>query len=416
MLKIYMRKYVIFTPCIINMGGAQMYVRNKCIHMHEQGWDVDIITSQYGVIYIHDLKKYDYVIPELGFNYFLFSKTKRERIIQDILKRLQCDRYDEIVIESTCISESTWAEVVAERIGGRHLFYNLQEHNNISSKVVQAFLIFKYLRHELVGIVEKSLYNMFLPFRPINKDASYSLPACCNNVVEDIESPLLEQIKNYHRDYIVGCLSRLDKPFVIPALKDFISYVTLHPEKQYLLLMIGGAPEKSTYVSDIRKLFIDVKNVNLIITGYLFPVPLKLFELCDAFFTSAGSTRVCMRSGVPSISYDANDFRPIGILGRTTKNTLLRGDNEHPIELSELLDDILVNKKYLKEASIYHLYKVDFSLHDKFLAQMSPTKEYFDFENVQKDGAERKLSFLLNMVGAENYYKLGEIKKRVLKQ
>ena len=57
-----------------------MYVRNKCVYMQSIGWDVDIITSQRGIVYISDLKKYDFIIPELGFDYFLFSKSTRERI------------------------------------------------------------------------------------------------------------------------------------------------------------------------------------------------------------------------------------------------------------------------------------------------------------------------------------------------
>lgn len=410
-----MKKYVLFTPSIVNMGGAQMYVRNKCLHMQEQGWDVDIFTSQRGVIYISDLKKYDCVIPELGFDYFLFTKSKRERILKDILRRLAWEKYEEIAIESTCISESTWAEVVAARVGGRHLFYNLQEHNNINSKAEQSYLTFKYLRHELAGITDKSLYDMFLSFWPIKKEESYLLRAICNNVVEDVDCQLVGQIEQVNADFVVGCLSRIDKPFIIPALTDFIAYTKYHSDKQFVLLMIGGAADNSSSEKNIRKMIADAKNVKLFITGYMYPVPIKLLDTCDAFFTSAGSAWVCMRSGVPTISYDGYDFRPIGIMGRTTKSSLMRGEDEPPLEMATLLEDILENRKYAKEEQIYNLCKSDFSLHDAFLTEMSQAKEFFDFENVQKNGAEKKLSLLLSLVGAGAYYKLADIKKRIIK-
>lgn len=397
------------------MGGGQMYVRNKCKYMKEKNWDVDIITSQKGDIYISDLEQYDCVIPELGFDFFLFTKSKREKVLKKILKKFLLEKYDEIVIESTCMPESTWAEAVAERVGGRHLYFYLQEHNQIESKVEQAFLSFKYRRHELAGILDKSLYNMFQTFMPIKIENSYSLPAYCNNVVEDIDSPLLEQIKKYPCDYRIGCLSRIDKPFVLPALNDFIEYARLHPGKQFVLVLIGGAPDQS---SDklIHNMITGIKNINLIITGYIFPIPSKFLEAFDAFFSSAGSTWVCMRSGVPTISYDAYDYHPIGILGRTTKNALMRGATEPPLELTGLLEEILEEKKYPKEAPIFNLCKVDFTLHDKFLIEMSQDKEYFDFEKVQIDSTEKKLSLLLGLVGADNYFKLAELKRRFVQR
>ena len=158
------KKYIIITPRISNMGGAQMYVRNKYLDMQNKGWDVDIITSHKGKVYIYDLQKFKYTIPEIGFYVYLFSKSTREKIITNIMGKIIQKQYDEIIIESTCMGESTWAEVLAQRIGAKHLFLNLQEQDIIKSHVIQDFLIFKHKRHELAGIANQSLYNIFLPF------------------------------------------------------------------------------------------------------------------------------------------------------------------------------------------------------------------------------------------------------------
>ena len=409
-----MKKFVFFASCIKDMGGAQMYHRNKCVYMQEQGWVVDLVSAQRGKVYIPELQKYDLIIPEIGFDYYLFSRSKREKIVKLLVDRIKDNQYDEILIESSCIQESTWAEVVAKRCGAKHYCYILQEYNPINSHTIQEFVKFKHKRNELAGITPKSLYDMFLPFSPISKEESYWLPAYCNNVVEDIENELVERIQGMKHDFIVGCLSRLDKPFIMSALTDFLNY-TKDKNKQYILLLIGGAPAGSSYEKHILKFFEKVSNVTVVITGYLFPVPLKLLNLCDAIFTSAGSTWVCMGTGIPTISYDGNDFRPIGIIGRTTNNSLFRSEHEQVVELSALLNDILEQGIYIKEPSRLEMNKPDFSSHEVFLGKMFNEKEYFSFESFSLNKNDKKLSFFLRLFGAETYYNLGSMKKRWLK-
>ena len=391
-----------------------MYLRNKCLYMQEQGWEVDLISAQKGPVLIPELKKYDLFIPELGFCVYLFPKKIRERIIKSILDRILYEKYDEIVFESSCLSECTWAEEVAEQCKARHLCFILQEYTPVSSEVEKEFFKFKYKRHELAGIVQKSLYSMFLPFWPIKMENSYFLTAHCNNVVEEIGSEITDSINTDCYDYIIGCLSRLDKPFVVPALTDFIKYVEKHLKKKYLLLLIGGAPEGTAFGKNLRRMFKGIENVELKITGFLYPVPAKLLEKCDVFITSAGSAWVCTRAGVPTISYDTNDLHPIGILGRTTKSSVMRNADEPVVELSLLLDDILERKIFKKDPPCHRFGKPDFCLHDKFLSEMSQKKEYYSFKNASLSLTERILSILLRVVGAENYYKLGEVKRNIL--
>lgn len=408
-----MKKYVLFASCIKDMGGGQMYLRNRCVDMQEKGWEVDLFSAQRGTIFIPELKKYDYFIPELGFDFYLFSKSKVEKIITQILNVIMDKQYDEIIFESSCLSESTWAEIIAERCGARHFCYILQEYNPISSINDQEFVKFKYGRKELAGIAPSSLYDMFFPFSPIEKDKSFFLPAPCNNVVEDIEHSFINTVNWKDYKYVVGCLSRIDKPFVIPALHDFINYVK-HRSDKFLLLMIGGAPEGTSFENNIRKLFKPINNVDILITGYLFPVPLKLLRVCDVFFTSAGSSWVCMHAGVPTITYDGLDFRPIGILGKTTNSSLYRSDNEPIQDLATLMDDVLLNKMYHKETASLSLDKPDFSAHDLFIASLPSDKAYYSFNSIQLTKSEKKLSFSLRILGAERYFQLGVIKKRIL--
>ena len=40
-----MKKYIILTNSITNMGGGQMFAANKSLYLRERGWDVSIFFS-----------------------------------------------------------------------------------------------------------------------------------------------------------------------------------------------------------------------------------------------------------------------------------------------------------------------------------------------------------------------------------
>lgn len=410
------KKYVILIPNITGMGGAQMYVRNKLIYMQENGWEVDLISAYSGKVYIENLIKYDYYIPELIFCNYLFNRKKRSQIIDNVIKRIFDRKYVEIVIESTCIPTCTWGEEIAKKCNARHFCYLLQEDNTITSRILQKYFIFKYNRRELASITDNSIYDMFLPFAPISLEQSIAcqLPAFCNNVIEDIDSNWLKIVENVSCDYKIGFLSRLDKPFVLPVLKDIINYVKIYSNKHFLLVLVGGTTEGKVGESQIYNMFRHIPNVHLIITGLMFPIPTKLFDLFDVFLTSAGSAWVCMKSGIPTISIDGKDFKPIGILGRTTNHSLFRGMNEPPLNLQTLLRDILQEKKFEKCKPLFEESKLDFSIHERFLSNMLKEKVYYIEENPMKSWSEKWMSIKLTLLGANNYIKINRYKVNII--
>ena len=395
------------------MGGAQMYVRNKVLFLRKQGWKVDVITATRGEVVIEELKQFDKSMPELAFDIYLYSKKHQQNVLSQLTDWIRDDNYDEIVIESTCISECSWAEAVARLINAKNLCYLLQEDNEVLNKGMQDFFKFKHSRNELVGITEHSLWAMFAPFSPISKQESYWLPAYCNNVEADIDHPLLHAIDKSKFTHLIGTVSRLDKPFILPLLSEFCKYVRSYPQKKFLYLLIGGAPDNSTVDSDIKLLFAQkAPNVELIMVGYLFPVPTRLLELCDVFVTSAGSGWLCQKSGVPTIAIDCNDFKPIGILNRTTTNALFRADDEPPLDFCQLLDDVLVNAKYVRKESNYESELPDFSEHMVFLGNSSKFPNYYDMNSIKVESlSDKKLKWALSIIGPSNYLKLGALKQ-----
>ena len=407
-----MKKYVRFSPFIGGMGGGQMYVRNKVLFLRIRGWKVDVFSSMTQNILIPELKDFqkNEILPV--FPTYFFSLKKQNKIIRILLEKIKDDAYEEIIIESNSINGGTWAEAVAIQTEARHIAFPLGERFFIENEGMQKFLIFKHERRELVGITENSIYQIFSTFSPIKKELSYSLPAYCNNVEADIDNPYIHSIDKSKYDFIIGCLSRLTKPFVISALNDFCEFADFHKEKKILLLFMGDSTEDPSRVGTIKKIIKErTSNVELIITGYLYPIPIKLLEVCHAFFSSAGSAWVCARSGRPTITYDGNDLKPIGILGRTTQNTLFRSAEEPIVDFRELMDQIFFTKKYPILKPTYKNELPDFQSHLDFIEKAANEREYY---NIAALHIEKKKEKILSIIGNKGY-KVIEALKKVLK-
>ncbi len=404
-----MRLYVFITTSLSNMGGAQMYMRNKLLYLRNNGWSSTIVSGQGQNITIPELKEFRCFYPELGFPIHYFSHRRQEKVLKAIVEGLLPGKYDEIVVESSSITTSTWAEEIARRIGARHLAFILQEQNRVSNIHLQQFFKFKHQRKELTGIAPNSLYDMFLPFSPISKDESYWLSASCSNVEADIDHPLLHKIDSSKYDAVVGLFSRLEKPFVEPTLQQFCKFALTKPSMKFLLLCIGNAPRGSNVVKRITDIVSTSSNVELLITGYLYPVPTKLLEVCDVILSSAGSCECSKRSGVPTISIDANDFMPIGILGKTTNRLTFRTDSEQPVELGLLLTQILIEKCYSKVEPSYQSGMPDFKAHIDFLSKANPEINYYDIYSIKpEDFTEKRIAMLLSLIGPRMYLNLSK--------
>lgn len=378
------------------MGGAQMYIRNKLLYLCQEGWKVIVISCRGDNVIIPELKEFSSFIPEIAYPSYLYSKKIKQIIADRLIRAVNSRDNDEVIIESSTIYLSTWGETISKIIGAKHLIFLLPEQNVITNGKILEFMKFKYQRHELAGISKKTLPSMFKPFFQIpDNDSCYRLSASCNNVEADVDSPYLHQIDKTCFDYIIGGFSRLDKPFVNAAVNDFCQYASLNIHKKFLFIWIGDAPKGSRVPSAIAKKMQNAPNVEFILTGYLYPVPTRLLELCDVLISAAGSSRVCMRSGIPTITYDSNDLRPIGILGRTTKNSLFRDIDEPPLDFIQLMDNILVNKIFVRLTPNYKLASPTFQKHFDFINNACKDHLYFDFNIVNSISVKERIIKLL---------------------
>lgn len=327
-----MNTYIFLTFSIVGIGGSQIYTRNKALYLKENGWNVVIASALEGEILIEDLKVYSTnIIPEIRFKPHVYPKRTVDRILNKLILETSSD--GEVVIESHSISLSLWGELMARKVNGLNFVFTLEEHNNVNNATIP-YLQFKLNNNSLVGIYNKSISKIEgLDCKP---DSFLSLPAYCNNVIEDI--PNVYDVDS-NATFRVGIIGRLNKPFVRSICSQISEVIRKNPNATYQVFFIGGGSEKD--VKSIRALFSDYSNVKITITGFLYPIPLDLLRQIDYFISSAGSARVPMQIGKPCISIDGHDLKPIGIVGLTTDNSLFRNEKTEPVKpLSYFISEI----------------------------------------------------------------------------
>jgi hypothetical protein len=399
-----MKYYMILSPGIWDMGGAQMYTRNKLKYLKENSYDVNLFHGgvKGGKILIEDLleyKKNRYF--HLNYPAYLFNERTQEKVLALICKQVKATS-SEFIIESHSIANSTWGELLAKRLKAKHIIYLLSEKSSIRNKSAYKFFKFKLERKELVGIQEKSIPLLFRGWEHIGVDKSYMLLANCMNVVENISFSKLSKVPD--SDYIIGSIGRVNKLFLLNILDDIIAFIKEHKNKSFTLVLIGGEPSNSNATKQIKEKFSNIKNVSLYVTGYIYPIPKELILFCDVYISSAGSCYVSNSLGVPTISIDSNDHKPIGILGKTTSNTIFR-NNEPQLELPNLLEEIIIKRVYVKEPiDETDDWNIDFSDHLQFITASNNSKSYFEVNSFDLSVIDHIEKWALFFLG-DNFYR-----------
>lgn len=401
-------RYIIFAGSIMNMGGAQMYISNKVKYMKSLGWDVQVFSGLKGPVLLHNLDEYkDLIIPEMEYVPNFYSRRSREKKISRILEIIGQVNGDEVVIESSTGHMAAWGEIVASRLKARHFAFLLDEHFDFDKGFID-FFRFKHKRNELALITRKSLEILFGGDYAGKEDESTMLSASCNNVTEDITDERFDAIPYGDFDFLICSLGRLNKEYIPTVIEGFKAFATQHPEKKIAYVFIGDQPEG--FVPDMRikikKALDELSNVTVYQMGYVYPIPSSFFDHVDVGVGSAGSSRVMWNKRIPTISMDAKDGLPIGILGYTTKNTLYH-ENEERESLPEFLEKILFSN-YLqnKEFMPYDImpYDENFKKHMAFIDKMSNEHRYYDILSIKLQGKESKIKkALISSIGLKNY-------------
>lgn len=364
-------KYVFFTNSMGGYSGGPTYVRNKLLYLKEHGWDVIVFdsTGYYNSeILLQDLRCFgNNRYQELFFNPFWLRKSRRERIMSEIISKIGND--ERTVIESNTVAMSLWGELIASRIDAKHIIYLLSERLTVSDKSLYKFFKFKAERKELFSINEKA-YNILLSkFEKVSDADQYYWSAKNFVPIEDIECTELEHVKK--ADYNIGHFGRR-KGYFDEMFKGVADFANKNKDKSVNFILLGDAKitaeQKNTLSSNIFMYQLKARQ----------PLPKMFFDKTDVIIAVAGCASIALVNGAKVISMDVYNNVPLGVMGYNTKDSNIRSkDNKYSKSLSETLDDVLVNRLYdtapqmeIKPSNKGYDYQVEFATF--------PDKRYYD--------------------------------------
>jgi len=372
-----MKIYIFFMYGIINFGGGQNYVKHKKEFLEQNGFKVLVISSACGKILIPEFRQYEeWINPVITYHPAYFADKEKIKFFQKI--QAYCESSDDIIIESCDVVSALWGELFAKLLNAKHICYILSEKPRLRKCDIQ-FLEFKLRRKELSGITNKTLAQLFRNVRELKDEEKYWLSAggTIDNIVQDFKFPLIDNISV--SDYCIGNIGRLAKPYVIPMCEQVALFANTIPDKKITFILIGGSAS-GRIEKEIYKKFQRIKNVNVIITGYMPKIPKRFFDILDVGIASAGSASLLWEQRVATISLDGNDSLPIGVLGYTTQNQLFR-DESAQFTLCELLRKIFC-EHYLEDRLFTERPKIRtdaiYKQHLLFVEQSCQIREYFD--------------------------------------
>ncbi len=403
-----MKRYVFFTNSIRNMGGAQMYLRNKMLFLKEHGWTPSVYFFNDGNILIPELKEYEANrIPELAFPLTAVGHHQRERVINRILNDFSST--DECVFESHIYPQCYWVEEIAKRLKGRNLLYILHENFPKINSNEENYLKFKYERGEFMNRTQsiESLIGKHWV-----KKTQFIMPSYSN-----VTSPIYYPIDYDKSLKTILSIGRLDKPYIFPMLKEIV-FFTEKTRLKINLFMVGGAAEDSI-INSIKKYLKDKSLIVPHFFGYMFPVPENLIKACDVAIASAGSVLVPAEQGIPTISIDTQDYNAIGIYGETTDNIYFRSDEEL-VNTSDLLYEVLVENKYQNVVAKPSKPTLEsekiLKEHLDIIESLNATREYYDVFSVYNKNEifkQRAKAFIYRFLGESGSEVLSRIKKLI---
>ncbi len=361
--------YIFLTPSIAEIGGAERYLNAKVSWLVENGWDVYILSQYSGKLPFEYEGAELVCFPELAAKPYCVKKARIDRLLETMQRNLQ--KYELIYIESSTIQISFWGEMLASKVGGRHLLFHLGEKApNLSRREIE-YLSFKASRNEFACITEDVFTRAFSGINIPRENMSESrvLTAWMGDPVQDVS---FDDSVIPPSDFRIGCLSRLDKPYLEQALKSVRAFCAHHKSKKIACVLIGdsalcGSRER---LEDICR---DVSNCSLTFLGAMSPIPKNLLQSFDVVMAKAGSAIVAAREGVPTIVYGIEDDACRGVVG------LECADKEISAEF--LLKEILIDDKYkgVDLKSKVAAYKPPkFEEHFKFVEPRCNERMHFD--------------------------------------
>lgn len=318
-----MKKYIIVTYNVCNMGGGQLYVLRRCRHLMSKGYEVLVLIA-YDSGYFPLENQFEgvnfYYAPEISTLSIRTKKNRKSEII-DVVKQFVSGSKDNYV-ESHTLPGIEWGEIIAAEINARHLAYPLAElfFSEVRFSPAKEIIIRKLNNGELYGCTSVSLKTIFQKDIPINNYVNIGFDE------GELVNECIPHIPNYKKkeNFVITTIGRLSKGYFEPLIKDVIDFAKEHKENQFVLLLAGGSPDKSR-VNYLQEKYnndtLQLKNLNIVYTGYIEKLGKDIFNQTDVFVGMATASVNAISQGCITLNIEPyRDDMTSGYFGVDTKN------------------------------------------------------------------------------------------------
>ena len=407
--------YLLITPSIANLGGAQLYILRRAKYLSENGYAVKIIVSTHNpqnfilenqferipVLFLKDLQK----------PFSLYSIKKLDRIIQNVKSFLS--DVESGIIETSSLETAVWGELFAKTINWKHIIYLLAD-PKISQYIFYPgyhFFEYKLNKRELYGTAEQTLPLIF--GKPVEKDKNLfvNVPFDTGELAELSVPP--GAIRNIGKNsFVIGTICRLEKTYLKPFIDSCIYFAEKHKKKSITLIVAGGS-EKPKLFNQLKDLYsnrsLNISNLIILFPGYIKVLGKDFFNALDVFVGMGTASINAISQSCATLNIDPITNQCSGIFGIDINN-FGYPQNGIIFKIEDKLEELMLDPEIMEASKLKGLelflkeYSVESSFKKlEFLINFSADKfEYYPF----------RFSFFIRL--CDNYkFLLGLVKSKI---
>lgn len=339
-------KYIILTFTIEGVAGGATYVSTKVSWLKRNGWGVVVFDHFAGLdlresVFLPSLQPFrSNRMLELFFPPAYYSKKQRNHILNKLCDKIGKD--DDYVIESNTTRMALWGELLAQRLGAKHLFLDINENVKIKNKEEYDFSLFKLLRNELFCITPRSVILKFSDWKKISEADSenHMFDAMMDVGLEDVDVPEVKKLPN--ADYKILSFGRW-KPYFDNMIIGVTNFASRHVDHTVALIFLGDV----LLTEDERTQIIAQKNIKYYFIAPQRPIPRSVFDYSDVVIATSGCAEISCEAGYKTISMNVENNQPLGVMGYTTTRSVYEDSTPSRIVvLDKLLEEVLCENKY----------------------------------------------------------------------
>lgn len=338
-----MKNYLIITPSLNYIGGAELYALRRAKHLSDLGYRVMFLTGKKESIYLDDLNKYKiFYIEELP----LFYQGKDSVIATKTLKLLKSEFLSQdIFIESNHLICALWGELIAKELSAKHIYYMLAELDITKNKKYVNFFLAKLKTNTLIGLTDQSLRisfgNLWEPgMKNLYVNIGFSIYENEHTIPIDLQKYFTK-----NDEFKVLTISRLEKTYIESLIQSCYEISSTNPYKVFSLIIIGDTKD-SKIKNDLQEKYRGSKNLHIHFLGYVSPISNKFFESVNVFVGMGTAVINSAATGCPTIVIDPRDNKAAGFFGDNLSN-FAYPQSTMKYHIYELLQKAIDNKKYI---------------------------------------------------------------------